>query len=499
MGSVPPVTNPQIVETHTGIVFLIGDRAYKVKKPVVTDFLDFSTLQRREHACAHELALNSRLAPGSYLGIGHFTQPGGVSEPVIVMRRHPDELRLATMVQRDEPVEDHLRSVALVLSRFHSSASRGREVDAQSRVEAIVERWQENLSELRRYADGVVPGIDSEMIAEIDQLATAFITGRSVLFARRVSARKIVDGHADLLADDIFCLEDGPALLDCLEFDDHLRYVDVIDDAAFLAMDLEFLGRPDLAAVFLNAYKHFAEEDAPASLCDFYIAYRAVVRAKVDCVRHTQGVSDAAADARRHLEIAGNHLRDGAVRFVLVGGGPGTGKTTLAQSLAEEIGAQVISTDDVRADMARRGEIVGTAGVLDQGLYTPENVDAVYEGVLRRAHLGLCEGRSVIVDGTWQHPHHRELARRMAADAGVVLVEFLCAATLDTAVARVRGRTESTSQVTPDIVTALAGTAEHNWAGVHRIDTIKPVAEAVSHARDICSAAVSPAPPFEEI
>ncbi|AKK28777.1 AAA family ATPase [Mycobacterium sp. EPa45] len=499
MGSVSPVANPQIKETHTGIVFLIGDRAYKIKKPVVTDFLDFTTLQRREHACAHELALNSRLAPGSYLGIAHFTQPGGDSEPVIVMRRHPDDSRLATMVARDESVDDHLRSIALVLSRFHSSASRGREVDAQCRVDAIVERWQENLSELRRYADGVVQGIDSESIDEIDRLAMAFIAGRSVLFARRISERKIVDGHADLLADDIFCLEDGPALLDCLEFDDRLRYVDVIDDAAFLAMDLEFLGRPDLAAAFLDAYQRSADEDAPASLRDFYVAYRAVVRAKVDCVRHTQGSPGAAADARRHLEIARNHLRDGAIRFVLVGGGPGTGKTTLSHSLAEEIGAQVISTDDVRAEMARRGEIAGAAGVLDQGLYTPENVDAVYEGVLRRAHLVLCEGRSVIVDGTWQHPHHRELARRMAADASAVMVEFVCAATLDTAIARVRGRTATTSQVTPEIVTALADNAEQTWAGVHRIDTHKPVADAVSHARDICSAAVSPAPSFEEI
>jgi aminoglycoside phosphotransferase family enzyme/predicted kinase len=480
----------QIAETHTGMVFLVGDRAYKIKKPVVTDFLDFSTLEHREHACAHELVLNSRLAPDSYLGLAHFTPPGGVPEPVIVMRRHPDALRLATMVRQGEPVEDHLTAVALVLSRFHASASRGREVDDQARVDAITARWQENLAELARYADGVVPGLDPEVVAEISRLASTFIAGRSVLFARRIGERKIVDGHADLLADDIFCLQDGPALLDCLEFDDHLRYVDVIDDAAFLAMDLEFLGRPDLAALFLRSYIRLAEDDAPAALCDFYIAYRAVVRAKVDCVRHAQGSLGAADDARRHLDIARDHLRAGAVRLILVGGGPGTGKTTLSRSLAEDIGAQVISTDDVRAEMVRLGEITGTPGVLDEGLYTPENIDAVYDGVLRRAHLGLCKGRSVVLDGTWHDPRHRELARRLAAEAGAVVVEFACTAPLDATVARVRSRTDTTSQVTPEIATALADRVEDAWAGAYPIDTTGPQADSVAQARAMCSLAI---------
>ena len=482
--------HPLIAETHTGMVFLVGDRAYKVKKPVVTDFLDFSTLERREQACAHELILNSRLAPGSYLGIAHFTAPGGLPEPVIVMRRHPDERRLATLVRQGQAVDEQLAAVALVLARFHASASRGREVDAQGRVDAITGRWQENLAELARYADGVVPGLDADEVAEISRLAIDYIAGRSVLFARRISGRKIVDGHADLQADDIFCLDDGPALLDCLEFDDHLRYVDVIDDAAFLAMDLEFLGRPDLGAMFLNSYGRAAEDDAPSSLRDFYIAYRAVVRAKVDCVRHTQGNPGAAADARRHLDIARDHLRAGAVRLIIVGGGPGTGKTTLARALADSLGAPVISTDDVRAEMVRLGEISGTAGVLDEGLYTTDNIDAVYQGVLRRAHLGLCEGRTVILDGTWLEERHRDSARRQAADSAARLVEFSCSAPLEASVARIRTRTHTTSQVTPEIATALADRAEGTWPGAHAIDTTQPVAASVATAQASCRRAL---------
>ncbi|WP_167099751.1 AAA family ATPase [Mycobacterium sp. DL592] len=496
MGSVPTNSaapapfdgelRPRVAETHTGLVFLVGDRAYKVKKPVATDFLDFSTLDRRETACARELALNSRLAPNSYLGIAHFAAPGGMPEPVIVMRRHPDETRLATLVRSGQPVTDELTAVALVLSRFHDSAARGRDVDAESRVDAVTARWQENLGELERYADGLVPGLDPDAVAEIRRLAIDFIAGRAVLFASRIAARRIVDGHADLLADDIFCLDGGPELLDCLEFDDQLRFVDAIDDAAFLAMDLEFLGRPDLGEHFLQTYARLADDDAPAALRDFYIAYRAVVRAKVDCVRHGQGVADAAADAVRHLEIARDRLRAGAVRLVMVGGGPGTGKTTLARALAESLGAQVVSTDDVRAELVRSGELTGEPGTLDEGLYTRANVDAVYEAVLRRAHLSLCEGRTVIVDGTWLDPAHRDRARQVAQEAAARLVEIACVASPEAATKRIQDRTGTTSQVTPEIATALAERADQTWPGAHRIDTTRPLAESVAEAREGC-------------
>lgn len=467
-------------ETHTGVVVLVGNLAYKSKKPIATDFLDFSTLEQRERACARELALNRRLAPASYLGVAHLDAPWiDTAEPVLVMRRHPDSSRLATMVRSGQPVTDALMTIAEVLARFHQSAGRDRPVESQGKVRAVKARWEANIAELQRFAGTVV---DSRRLKILAELSAQFLAGRAVLFTERILDRRMVDGHGDLLADDIFCLPDGPEILDCLEFDDDLRYVDAIDDAAFLAMDLEYLGRKDLAEFFLDHYSRLAHDPAPQSLKDFYIAYRAVVRAKVDCVRFAQGHLDAAADASRHLDIALEHLHTGSVRLVMVGGGPGTGKTTLAHGLAQRVGAEVVSTDEVRRSLQASGAIAGVTGSLNAGLYSDDNVATVYDEVLRLAHLHLANGRSVILDGTWRDPRRREQVRKLAAQTHSANLELLCAASVITAAQRVATRPAgSMSDATPEIARELADQGQE-WFEAHRIDTSRPLAESVDAA-----------------
>ncbi|HTX93934.1 MAG TPA: AAA family ATPase [Mycobacterium sp.] len=474
-------------ETHTGVVVLAADRAYKAKKPVLTDVLDFRTAEQRERACRREVELNSRLSPDSYLGIAHLSDPaGGPPEPVIVMRRYRDDDRLASMVTRGpaETVHGALDAVARVLARFHHKAERSQSINAQGEVGAIERRWRDNLSELHRYADAATKGIRAESVREIESLVAEFLAGRAPLFGSRIEYSCIVDGHGDLLADDIFWVHGKPALLDCLEFDDELRYVDCVDDAAFLVMDLEFLGRKDFGDYFRQRYAEHSGQSAPSALWDFYIAYRGVVRAKVDCVRQSQGKSEAAHDAARHLAIAVAHLQDGAVRLALVGGNPGTGKSTVARGLAEKVDAQVISTDDVRRELREAGAITGNAGVLDEGLYSPDNVAAVYEAALRRAHRLLSHGRSVILDGTWGDPDMRAQAHRLAAETHSVLVELMCSATADTTAERITTRRAGNSEVTVQIAAALAG-RHAGWDTAYPIDTSAERGHAVQQAHQI--------------
>jgi uncharacterized protein len=488
-----PVPYVDVHETHTGVVVLAGDRAYKAKKPVLTDFLDFRTPEQRERACLREVELNSRLSPGSYLGVAHLDDPaGGPAEPIVVLRRYRDEDRLASMVTRGRPdgsVQVVLDRIAGVLASFHERAERSRLIDAQGNVFAIDQRWRENLSELHRYAGMAISAISDESIERIEHLAAEFISGRALLFTRRIKEGCIVDGHGDLLADDIFCVDGEPALLDCLEFDDELRYVDRIDDAAFLAMDLEFLGRKDLGDYFLERYVAHSADSAPSSLRDFYIAYRAVVRAKVDLVRLSQGKSEAAMDATRHLAIAAQHLESGAVRLALIGGNPGTGKSTVARALAERVGAQVISTDDVRRELRESGTITGDPGVLDAGLYSPDNVATVYDAVLHRARIRLDNGQSVILDGTWRDPETRARAHRLAMETHSAVVELMCTAAVDTATGRIKTRRPGNSDATPEIATALA--AQHaGWDAAHRMDTSRPLEDSLREAHDVWCRAI---------
>ncbi|MEZ0382186.1 AAA family ATPase [Mycobacterium sp. pW045] len=478
----------QAHETHSGVVVLVGDRAYKAKKPLQTDFLDFRTVAQREQACRREVELNSRLAPDSYLGVAHFQGPAGApAEPVIVMRRYHDEERLASMVKRAEPVEHVLDRIAGLLADFHDRAERSPTISRQGDLEAVRRRWDDNFPTLHQHAGTAVP---PETVQRVQHLGAEYLSGRAKLFTRRVEQGCIVDGHADLLADDIFWVDGRPVLLDCLEFSDELRYVDRIDDAAFLAMDLEFLGRKDLGDYFLERYAACSGDTAARSLRDFYIAYRALVRAKVDCVRLTQGKQGAAAVAAEHLDIALRHLEAGAVRLVLVGGGPGTGKSTLAGALAGHVGAVVVSTDDVRRELRSSGQLSGEAGSLGAGLYAPANVAAVYRAVLQRAGRYLGDGVSVVLDGTWRDAEIRAEARRLAGDKHAAFGEIRCVVPIEVAAERVRTRAAGNSDATPQIAGAL-GADDFEWDTAHHVDTSKPLDECVQEAHEHWQAAIA--------
>lgn len=425
------VDAPQVRETHSGIVILLGGLAYKLKKPVDLGFLDFRTPEARALACRRELELNRRLAPDVYLDVGTFARTDGTpDEPVLVMRRMPDERRLATLIRDGVNVEGDLRLVARQMATFHAVALRSEAISAAAGPQGLRRRWRNNLDETDRYAGTV---LDAELCAEMRTLAMAFVDGRGPLLAERAAAGHAVDGHGDLIAEDVFCLPDGPRILDCLEFDDALRWVDVLDDLAFLAMDLERLGRPDLARGLLDRYEEFSGTPTVDSLRHHYVAYRAFVRAKVACIRSVQGDGGAAAQADTFARLALDHLRSGEVRLVLVGGAPGTGKSTVAAGLADAMGAVLLSSDAVRRELDQPGNV----------RYGAEAKAAVYRALLDRAGYLLARGETVIADATWGDTGSREQAAGVAAATSSRLVALECRTPTEVAAARAERRLES--------------------------------------------------------
>jgi aminoglycoside phosphotransferase family enzyme/predicted kinase len=450
-----------IRETHSGVVVLIGDLAYKLKKPVDLGFLDFAAVSTRQRACQRELELNRRLAPDVYLDVAAVT--GSDAHPMdylLVMRRMPEELRLSTMVTRGADVDDQLRAVARLMADFHARADRAEWIDAEGGAEGLRRRWTDNLRETRRLGQFV----DAANLSVIESLALTFVDGRGPLLADRVAAGLIVDGHGDLLADDVFCLPDYPRVLDCLDFSDQLRCVDVLDDVCFLAMDLERLGRPDLAERFLGWYHEFIGAPVVPSLQHHYIAYRAFVRAKVACLRAEQGIPEAVATAQALTELTVSHLQAGEPTLILVGGAPGTGKTTLSQAISERLGAALLSTDSLRAQRFTRSDV---------DPYTDQAKAAVYRELLDRARHALAHGASVVADATWGDASFRAEAAQVAANTASRLLMIECRVAAETAAARAQQRFDagtSPSRADAQIARRLAARFEP-WPNATTIDT----------------------------
>lgn len=463
-------------------LFFHGDRVYKLKKPVDNGFLDFTEVASRREACHREVELNRRFAPDVYLGVADISMGGDELDHVVVMRRLAEGRRLSALLD-DPSTVDELRRLAHLVGTIHGAAPRGPEIDALSGHAALRRLWDEGIEQISQYAGSVLEAAD---VDRLDRLSHEYLAGRGALFDSRVADGHACDGHGDLQAEDIFCLEDGPRILDCLEFDDRLRYGDVLNDVAFLAMDLERLGHRDLAQEFLERYREFVGGSWPSSLEHHYMAYRAHVRAKVACIRHTQGDPEARALARSFHALALAHLEAGRIDITLVGGTPGTGKSSVARELADRLDAVVVSSDDVRDELQPRRSSDSDVA-LHEERYAPELVDAVYDEMLRRARLMVTMGERVVLDASWLDPQRRERAHQLAASSSTPLIELRCDCSAELAEARIVRRQVQggdSSEATVSIARLMAAEATP-WTSAHVIDTGLTLDGAVSLAEAI--------------
>ncbi len=265
-------------------------------------------------------------------------------------------------------------------------------------------------------------------------------------------------------------LDDGPRILDCIEFGEQYRWGDVLADVAFLAMDLERLGRPDLGERFLALHRELSADRWPTSLAHHLVAYRAHVRVKVGLLRAAQHAEPVPAEVRDLVDVALRHLEAGRVRLILVGGLPGTGKSTLAAGLGDHLGAVVLRTDEVRQRLAVDHPQAAEAR------YRPEAVAAVYRQVLDEARHLLALGEHVVLDATWADEAERSLARDVAAQTSSDLVELVCTLPRDQADDRIRQRAvagEDLSEATPAVAAAMAARFAA-WPEATAISTLAP-------------------------
>jgi len=461
---------PAVVETHLSVLFFVGDRVYKLHKPVRFDFADFREREAREADSRREVALNRRLAADVYLGVADVSFLGEVVDHLVVMRRLPADDQLAALIRRGADVGPCLEQIARALVDFHRVAARAPAIDEVARAPAVLAGWEANFAETAPF---VGPVIDVAADALVQRLVRRFLAGRRPLFDDRIAQAQVCDGHGDLQAEDIFCLPDGPRILDCIAFDERLRYGDVAADLAFLLMDLRRIGAPEAADALQVGYEALSGRTLPPALLSHYIAHRAYVRCKVTCLRWAQGDPDAAERAQLLHRLALEHLKESRVRLILVGGLPGTGKSTLAAGLATRVGGEVLHSDEVRKQQAGMSPDRAAPSGYRAGLYAPSATNATYRTLLDRAQVALSLGRTIVLDASWTSQAWREVARQIAAETSSDLVELHCTVDRTTAAARMARRLPGAahgSDATAEIALAMASDADP-WPSAVVIET----------------------------
>jgi aminoglycoside phosphotransferase family enzyme/predicted kinase len=458
-------------ETHSSVVFFVGDRVHKMKKPLDLGFLDNRTRTARKWICHREVELNRRLAPDVYLGVADMHDPDGeVCEHFVVMKRLPDDRRMAALIERGVDIGVAVEDVARQVAALHAASPHGPAIDRCATAEFVTGLWQLSLDHLDRLRIGREAG------PALDRIRTAaerYVQGRTALFDERIAAGRAVDGHGDMLCDDIFCLDDGPRIIDCLEFDDELRYGDASLDLAFLAMDFERLGALHEVRTLLEKYTEHSSDHPPASLVHHYIAYRALVRAKVTALRHEQGDAPSREDALSFLAQAERNLGRGRVRLVLVGGVAATGKSTLSRVIGNHLRATVLRSDVVRKELAGMAPTDRAGDGVDVGLYSADSTDATYRELRRRATELLGRGESVVLDATWLSEQRRGAAREVAASTNTDLIEIECTADQAVLVQRIESRItrgDDASDATPAVLDEQLRRRDE-WPGAVVFDT----------------------------
>lgn len=474
----PRPRNVEVRETHVSCVFLGERDVYKVKKPVNLGFLDFRTLEARKQACDAEVTLNRRLAPHTYLGVVAVVQKrdgtlafGGEGTTVdwaVHMERVPDPQRADARLARGALEPSAIDAVAERLAAFHASARCDAQTSAFGRPGAIATNVTENFAQTREQIGSVLTRAEAE---EIESWQLGFLRDHAALFESRAAARRVRDGHGDLRLEHVYLGDRGElTILDCIEFNERFRFADVCADVAFLAMDLAWHGRVDLAERFLSTYARAAGDYDLYALVDFYESYRAYVRAKVSMFAVNDPSLPPAArerarlEARRYFLLALAAHRRSMLRplLVCVCGIIASGKSTTAAAIAETLGAPVIEADRTRKQMLGLEPRTRVHERAWAGAYDRAFTERVYAEVLRRADVVLASGRPVIVDASFRSAAERAHARDLARRRGVPVRFVECVVHPDVARSRLRARErqESVSDGRLDIFDAFVARFE---------------------------------------
>lgn len=453
----------QVKETHISKVFLTGDFVYKIKKPLDLGFLDFSTLEKRHFFCKQEVSLNRRLTHDIYLGVvpiildhhsgyhlGQTGNKGEVKEYAVKMRQLADSWSLQWMIQNQGDGEQaiprsNLNKLGEKLAQFYlgNPLDQNNLVDQNNQTDKgnktrnvwanIFQACRENFDQTREFTRDM---LDKKIWSVIKNETLFFLNVRKSIFQERIESGKIKNCHGDLRCEHIYFTPEGIQIIDCIEFNDKLRCIDVVNDLAFLLMDLDFQGQQRLGDLILNQYLELTGDLSAFKLLDFYKCYRAFVRCKVNSIflASTTGAplerEKKKKEALRYLDLAHNYaIRFSRPKIFVIHGLPATGKSTMAKVLGQALGLEPIRSDLVRKKIFNISPHGVGGKKFKEKIYSSAATDQTYERLIELARQEIEAGSSVILDATFSKKHLRANIIALAEERGITPVFIECRTT----------------------------------------------------------------------
>lgn len=420
----------QLVETHISHVLLTGEFAYKIKKPLNLGFLDFSTLDKRLHACQEEVRLNRRLAPGTYLGVVPITGSpaipringtGEAFEYAVKMRQFPPDATLDRLEGQGQLTAHQVEGIAATIARFHLQDCARAGMDRTWGDPQHV--WQPVAQNFLHIAPHLTDPGDSQQLDALQRWSESEHARLAPLMAARKRDGFIRECHGDLHLGNLAWVDDQLLVFDCLEFSSELRWIDIQSEVAFCYMDLLQRGHPDWAWLFLNTWLEKTGDHGGLALLRYYAVYRALVRVKVAVLRagQTTGTEHetALADARAMLELATTLTRPLPLRIDITHGLSGSGKTTVTQTLMQTPGAIRLRSDIERKRLAGLDALARSNSNIGQDMYATDATRRTYAHLAQLAGAILEAGWPVIVDATFTARWQRDLLREQAQSHNV--------------------------------------------------------------------------------
>lgn len=433
-----PVEEFQVIETHISWVILTGHYAYKIKKAVNFGFLDFTDIDARKHFCGEEVRLNQRLTDGLYLEVvaitGSIDAPelngtGEAIEYAVKMRQFPQTQLLGDMQKRGELCETHIDALAKQIARFHDEAPRVPAEHALGDPHAIMAPIRQNFEQIRPL---LTEPADLQQLDALEAWAEDSFTRLLPLLEQRRHNGSIRECHGDIHLGNATLLDGEVVLFDCIEFNEPFRLIDVASDAAFLAMDLEDRGLKPLSRRFINAWLELSGDYQAMPLINFYKAYRAMVRGKVNLFRlgqETDPVQRAVIvrQYRSYANLAESYSAIPSRLLAITHGISAVGKSSVAMRLVEALGALRFRSDFERKRLfgEQDSEQQNTLG---GGIYNPNASAATYQRLHSLAADALLAGFPVVIDATYLKTEQRHDAWQIAENTGTPFLILDCQA-----------------------------------------------------------------------